>query len=155
MRREFFRALIGVALMAVVLFGADTSVGIWKLNIAKSEETSTNPLKSRTEVYETTPDGFVKITRTDQRANGTSLSYNYTFKYDGKAYPFVGARFDSIAQSRLDDKTTTFEVQKTGEKYHGTGRYVVSKDGKTRTQLEEGTAPDGKHFEVRRIYDRQ
>jgi hypothetical protein len=143
------------AITSMLTYGADSSIGTWKLNLAESKEISANPLKSRTEVYELVPHGFVKITRTDLRADGTSLNYSYIFKYDGKEYPVTGARFDCISQRRLDANTTTFEVIKTGEKYHGMGRYFVSEDGKTRTQTEKGIGPDGNPFEVTRIYDRQ
>ena len=94
------------------------------------------------------------MTRTDVRANG-SLDYSYTFKFDGKEYPVTGALFDTIAQTRLDANTTPFEVKKAGTPYHMKGRFVISEDGKTRTQIERGIGLDGKPAEVTRIYDKQ
>jgi hypothetical protein len=152
----FLKAFIGLSVAGVGLFGADLAEGSWKYNVAKSKTSVTNPLKSRVEVYETTPDGGAKITRTDQRMDGTSQSYSYTFKYDGKAYPVTGnARFDTISNKRIDANTTSFEVNKTGGKYHATGRYVISKDGKTRTQIITGTDEDGKAYTGTSVYDKQ
>jgi glucose/arabinose dehydrogenase len=156
MRNVLLRVLIVAAVTAVGMFGADNAVGTWKLNVAKSTITIANPLKSRTEVYEVTSDGSVKITRTDQRADGSAQSYSYTFKYDGKEYPVTGdGRFDTISNKRADQNTTTFEVKKTGGKYHATGRYVISKDGKTRTQTTTGTDSDGKPYNGTYVYDKQ
>jgi hypothetical protein len=154
--RNVFKMFIGIAIAAVAIFGADTSIGTWKLNMAKTTTTVKNPLTSRTEVYEAAPDGAVKITRTDQRADGISQSYSYTFKYDGKPYPVTGAaRFDTISCKKVNDSTTTFEVNKTGGKYSATGKIVVSKDGKTRTQTITGTDEDGKPYKGTSVYDKQ
>lgn len=151
----FVKVFISAAITAIAIFAADSSIGTWKLNVGKTKSTSTNPLQSRTEKYEVTPDGWVKITRTDQRADGTSQSYSYTLKYDGKEYPVVGALYDTISCKRLDANTTTFEVKKTGARYHTAGRFVISKDGKTRTQFSKGTDVDGKPYEATFVYDKQ
>lgn len=156
MRSALLKVLIGAAVTAVGMFGADNAVGTWKLNAAKTTTTVANPLKGRTEVYEVTSDGSAKITRTDQRADGSTQSYSYTFKYDGKEYPVTGdGRFDTISNKRVDANTTTFEVKKTGGKYHATGRFVISKDGKTRTQIITGTDSDGKPYKGTSVYEKQ
>ena len=155
MQRIAAKLILGMAITAIGMFGADSEIGTWKFNAAKSKSTSRNQLTSRTEVIEATSDGWVKVTRTDQRADGASLNYSYTFKYDGKEYPVTGAIFDTIAQTRIDADTTTFEVKKTGSPYHAMGRMTVSKDGKTKTSIEKGIARDGKPFETTRIYEKQ
>ncbi len=75
--------LIGMAITAIGMFGADSSLGTWKYNAAKSKTTSTNPIKSQTDVREAAPGGGEKVIRTGQLADGTSLNSTYTFKYDG------------------------------------------------------------------------
>ena len=67
----------------------------------------------------------------------------------------TGGTFDTIAQKRLDENTTTFEVKMTGTAYHASGSFTVSKDGKPRTQIDRGIALDGKPFELIRIYEKQ
>jgi hypothetical protein len=155
MRSIAAKVFIVVAISAIAALGADNFLGTWKYNAAKSKTTSTNPTKSQTDVREATPDGGVKITRTGQLADGTPVNYSYTYKYDGKEYPVAGAPFDTISVKRVDANTTSWEVKKTGGKYHATGRTVVSADGKTMTQTSSGTDTDGKPVTQTIIFDRQ
>lgn len=147
--------IIGMAITAIGMFGANSSAGTWKYNAAKSKTTSTNPIKSLTDVREAAPDGGEKVTRTGQLADGTSLNSTYTFKYDGREYAATGGQFDTISVKRIDANTTSFEVRKTGGKYHMTGRSVVSKDGKTRTQTSTGTDAAGKSVTATLVFDKQ
>jgi hypothetical protein len=155
MRSIAVKLFIVMAITAIAAFGADSSVGTWKYNAAKSTTTSTNPTKSQTDVREATPDGGVKITRTGELADGTSSNYTYTYKYDSKEYPVTGAPFDAISVKRIDANTTSWEVKKTGGKYHVTGRTVISKDGKTMTQTSKGTDADGKPVASTIVFDKQ
>jgi hypothetical protein len=90
------KLLIGVAMTALACMGADSAVGTWKWNAAKSKSITANPLKSRTDVVEATPDGGVKVTRTELRADGTKYNSTFTYKYDGKEYPVTGLAFDTV-----------------------------------------------------------
>lgn len=155
MRNIGAKLLIGVAITAIGMSGADNTVGTWKLNAAKSKSTSANPIKSQTDVRETTPDGSEKTTRTAQLTDGTPVNYSYAFKFDGKEYPVTGAPFDTIAVKRIDANTTSFELRKKGGKYHMTGRTVISADGKTRTQTFKGTDAEGKPVTQTLVFDRQ
>jgi glucose/arabinose dehydrogenase len=157
MRSIVAKLFIGMAITAIGMFGADSLLGTWKYNAAKSKttSTSTNPIKGLTTVLEATPDGGVKMTRTGQLADGTPVSYSFTFKYDGKEYPVTGAPFDTISAKRIDANTTTFETRKTGGKYHSTGRTVISKDGKTLTQTSKGTDAEGKSVASTVVADKQ
>jgi len=155
MRRIVARLVIGVAITAIGMFAADSSVGTWKLNVAKSKITGNYPIKSQTDVREATPDGGVKVTRTGQWADGTPNKGSYTYKYDGKEYPATDAPFDVISVKRLDANTTAFDVKKTGGKYRVTGQNVISTDGKTLTQTSKGTGTDGKPLASTLIFDKQ
>ena len=155
MRRMTATMLLGVALTATGMFAADGLTGTWKFNIGRSTSTSANPIKSQTDVREATPEGGMKLTRTGQLIDGTAINYTMTFNYDGKPYPVTGAPFDTITAKRIDASTTSFEVKKTGGKYHVTGRTTVSKDGKVLTQTAKGTDADGKPVSTRTIFDKQ
>jgi hypothetical protein len=144
-----------LAVMAVTLFAADTAAGTWKLNAAKSKFTGSVVIKSQTDVREATPDGGMKVTRTGQSADGTPIKGSYTYKYDGKEYPATGLAFDVLAVKRVDANKTTFEVKKTGGKYHVTGQTVISADGKTMTQTAKGTDADGKPISSTVVFDKQ
>ena len=122
MRRILIELAVGLAFTALGMFGADSSVGTWKLNVAKMKYTGSNPIKSQTDVREATPDGGVKVTRTGQLADGTANKGSFSYKYDGKEYPATGLAFDVLTVKRIDANTTAFEVKKTGGKYHVTGQ---------------------------------
>jgi hypothetical protein len=108
MRGIVAKLIVGAAITVTGIFGADSELGTWKFNPAKSTPSN---LKSRTEVIEATPDGWMKVTRTELRADGINRTFNFTFKYDGKEYPVTGGTFDTIAQRRLDANTTTGACQ--------------------------------------------
>jgi len=152
MPRIAAKLIIGMAITVVGMFAADSSVGTWKLNPAKSKSTT---ITNRTDVREATPDGGVKVTRTEQSATGGASDSTYTYKYDGKEYPATGGQFDTLAVKRVNANTTSWEAKKTGGKFHQTGRNIVSKDGKTLTQTFKGTDADGKPVQGANVYDRQ
>ena len=157
MRNITAKLLIGVAITAIGMYGADNSLGTWKRNIEKSKSSppTSNPIKSATMVREASGDG-VKVTNTGTRADGTAATWSYTAKYDGKEYPVTGnAPFDTIVLKQIDANTYTSVVSKKGGKYHTTGRTVISKDGKTSTLTTKGTNTDGKPFTQTIVYDRQ
>ena len=156
MRNTVAKLFIGMAIAAIGMFGADSSLGTWKYNAAKSKSTGASTIKSQTIVREATPDGGVKQTTTGQSMDGSSIDSSYTYKYDGKEYPVTGSPlFDTISVKRIDANTRSWEVRKTGGKFHVTGRTIISKDGKTLTQTSKGTDAEGKPVASTAVADRQ
>jgi hypothetical protein len=155
MRSMTAKLFIILAITAIGAFGADSSLGTWRYNIAKSRSTSTNPIKSQTDVRELTRDGGVMVTRTARLADGTSQNFRYIYRYDGKPHPATGGPFDSISVKRIDASTTSFEVKKAEGKYHFAGRNVISGDGKTLTQTSTGIDGKGKPVKQTLVFDRQ
>jgi hypothetical protein len=86
------KLVIGLAVAAIGMFGADNSIGTWKRNIAKSKSSPavTNPIKSLT-IVNAAADGGIKVTVTGERQDGTPIKSSYTVKYDGSTY---GAPWD-------------------------------------------------------------
>jgi len=146
---------VGLAATAALTFAADSSVGTWKLNVAKSKFTGSYVVKSQTDVREATPDGGVKVTREGQLGDGTAIKGSFTYKYDGKEYPATGLAFDALSVKRIDANTLAFEVKKTGGKYHVTGQSVISADGKTMTQTAKGSDAEGKPISSTVVFDKQ
>jgi hypothetical protein len=101
------------------------------------------------------PDGAVKITRSDQRVDGTKSSFSFTCRYDDKERPVTGGAFDSISFKRVDANTVTFETKRKDGIYHRTGIAVISKDGKTKTMTRQGTDATGKQVGRTFVYDKQ
>ena len=156
MRDVLLKVLIGLAITSIGLFGADNSIGTWKRNIAQSKSTAptTNPITSLTITNEGI-DGGAKVTVTGQRKDGTPINSSYSIKYDGKKTPVTGAPWDTTSMKQIDANTFTFESQKSGTKYHTTGRTVISKASKTMTTTVKGTDAEGKPYSGTFIYEKQ
>jgi hypothetical protein len=150
------RTLLVLTISTVAAFGADNTLGTWKLNVAKSKYTPAPlPIKSLTVVREAS-DGGVKQTTTGERADGTKVSASYTAKYDGKEVSVTGnSQYDTIAIKQVNADTQTDERKKTGGSYKATGRTVVSNGGKTMTTTTKGTNADGKEFTQILVLDKQ
>src|SRR4051794_23735617 len=140
MRTILTNALIAMAITTVAAFGADNTLGTWKLNVAKSKYTpAPMPIKSLTVMREAS-DGGVKQTTTGERADGTAINSSYTAKYDGKDVQVSGnAQYDTIAIEQVNTNTLTDERKKTSGPYKAKGRTVVSNGGKTMTTTTNGT----------------
>jgi hypothetical protein len=157
MRTILTRVLIALAITTVAAFGADNTLGTWKLNVAKSTYTPAPfPLKSLTTVREVSSGG-VKVTNTGERTDGTMINATYTAKYDGTAVSVTGtgAPYDTISIKQVNANTLTDERKKTGGPYKATGRSVVSNGGKTMTTTVKGTDADGKQFSFVYVLDKQ
>jgi hypothetical protein len=143
----FTKAILALAITVVAAYGADNTIGTWKLDVTKSKYMpAPMPIKSLTVTREAS-DGGVKQTVTGERADGMAANSSYTAKYDGKDVPVTGnAPYDTIAIKQVNANTLTDERKKTGGPYKATGRTVVSNGGKTMTTTTKGTAADGKEF---------
>jgi hypothetical protein len=156
MRTILTTALIALAITTVAAFGADNTLGTWKLDVAKSKYTpAPMPVKSLTVTREAS-DGGVKVTTTGERTNGP-INATYTAKYDGTEVKVTGSNltYDTIAIKQVNANTLTDERKKTGGSYKVTGRTVVSNGGKTMTTTTKGTNADGKEFTSVLVFDKQ
>src|ERR1700704_4514303 len=89
-------AALAVAAVAMAAGAADSVAGTWSLNVAKSTFDPGPALKSQTRTYTVDKDGTTLSVK-GVGADGSAMSQQATFKYDGKAYPFTGsADFDAI-----------------------------------------------------------
>src|ERR1700693_5260844 len=95
MRNILVMLFTALVITAVGAFGADESLGTWKLNMGKSRFNPTAPVKSLTTTREVA-EGGVKLTTTGEQADGTKINSSYTAKYDGNDYPVIGAPWDTI-----------------------------------------------------------
>lgn len=145
------------ALASTPVFAQDNpALGTWKLNVAKSKFTGVPAPKELTRTL--TADGdAVKYTFAGTGADGSTLAYSFTAKFDGKDYPVEGKApggFDHIAIKKVNDHT--YDVsQKRADKAVGSGKAVVSKDGKTTTVTLKYTNTDGKTASTTSLYEKQ
>lgn len=155
MRKQLITLPLILAVATLAAFGADNTLGTWKLNIEKSKYTPAPfPIKSLTTTREAA-DGGVKITSTGVQADGTPINSSNTIKYDGKEYPITGAPWDTSSMKQVDANTVTATNSQKNGKYHVTNRTVISKDGKTMTTISKGTNAEGKPVTATLVYDKQ
>jgi hypothetical protein len=138
-------------------FGADNSLGTWKLNAEKSKYTpGPLPVKSITSVREAADNG-VKVTNTGERADGTKIDASYTAKFDGSAASVSGqgAPYDTITLKQVNANKFTYSAKNSTTKYNAHGTIEISNDGKTMTFKVKGTDRDGKPMTSELVYDKQ
>jgi hypothetical protein len=150
---------VGIVVLAVlaaaqVSAAANPLFGTWKLNLAKSKYTGMPAPKEMTRIVEVDGDS-VKYTNTGIAADGSTLSFTFSVKYDRKEYPITGKApygADKIAIKRVNDHTYEATLKK-GDTIVSNTKAEVSKDGKTTTLTAHGVADPGNSYVA--VYDRQ
>ena len=151
--RSIVLTVVTCFVVLTLCFADDASLGTWKLNEAKSKIGAGAP-KNTTVVYEAGGDN-VKVTVEGVDSAGKPTHNEWTGKYDGKDYPVTGdASSDMRSLKKIDDHTLEITIKK-GGKVTGSGRIVISADGKTRTVTVKGTDSAGKKFHATSVYDKQ
>jgi hypothetical protein len=167
MRTFLTKAFLALAITTVTAFGADNTIGTWKLNVEKSKYSpAPMPLKNLAVTREAS-DGGVKVTATGELTNGTAaflrrletpqpINGSYTAKYDGKDVKVTGnLPYDTISIKQENANTLTEARKKTGGPYHATSRTVVSNGGKTMTTTTNGTNAAGRSLNTTLVFDKQ
>lgn len=128
-------------------------MGTWKLNEAKSKF-SPGASKNQTVVYESAGD-MIKVTVDGVDGSGNATHNEWTGKFDGKDYALTGSpTADTRSYRRVNSRTLALREKK-GGKVVTTGTITVSRDGKTRTVMTNGTDAKGKRFHNVAVYDKQ
>lgn len=156
-----YRSAACAALFVTMLAGAvmgqapDPSIGVWKINVAKSTYDPGPARKSGTAKWEAVPSG-TKVTVDDVLTDGTTQHWESTATYDGKEYPVTGTSpyGDTVARTRIDARTLQ-TVYKKGGKVTVTQTSVVAPDGKTRTVTSSGVNAAGQKLHNVVVYEKQ
>ena len=161
MRQTLGTAALMVILLSVTAFAADNPfVGTWKTNLAKSKYSpGPPPANAGTTIIAPNGDNGVKVTVENVTAKGEKTAINYTASFDGKEVPFVqtgpgAVSGQTVALKRIDSHTAERTTFLNGKKVV-TERWVVSKDGKTRTNTQTGTGPKGEAIHNVIVSERQ
>jgi hypothetical protein len=157
------RILVPVSILALSLVTSRTLLsqenpflGTWKLNVAKSKFTGSQPPKSETRTEVAQGSGET-VTYEGIAADGTPIWWGYMSNLDGKDAPISGRQpngADTLAVVRVDAKTRTAVEKKTGKTLY-TVRGAVSKDGKVLTQTTKGVNGDGVPISTTLVWDKQ
>lgn len=151
MRKNILVVITAILILALasVAMAADPFVGTWKLNVAKS---NASPAPKGQTLKITAQNSGFKWAFDTVEADGTATNGVWAGKYDGKDYSLTGnSNFDTVATKRTDANTLDVVLKK-GGKVVGTGRNVVSKDGKTLTMTGKLTNAQGQDVSV---FDKQ
>ena len=144
--------------LALVLAGeawaADSNVGTWKLNTAKSTYSPGPAPKSNT-VTIVAVDNGIHLTALGVDAVGKPTHVEYTAKYDGQDSPVTGIPYaDTVGLKRIDANTVESTMKKAGTPMM-TVRVTVSPDGKTRTAVFTGKNEKGQDVNNTAVYDKK
>ena len=147
--------LAAFCLFSVALVAADNPfLGTWKLNTAKSKGTPGTMEKEATQVFETDGNG-IKRTLTGIDADGKPIKMSSTIPWDGMEHKVDGPTGPAmVAVKKINDHTVNVTVKVNG-KIVVSGKSVVSKDGKTITEMFKGENLAGKKFDNVTIYEKQ
>jgi len=156
--RSAFPIVAGLSLALIgggVAQAADSWLGAWKMNVAKSEFTPGPAPKSQESRFEAVAGGAVKLTTNTVDAQGKATQAELVTMFDGKDAEVKGTSAPTTrAYSRIDDHTFEF-VEKVNGKVSRKARGTVSPDGKTRTVVSTGTNAEGKPVSSKAVFERQ
>ena len=137
-------------------------VGTWKLNLAKSKYSPGPPPKSGTTKIVAVPGG-IRLVADGVDDKGQATRAAYTAKFDGKDYPekaSIGGKpnpnpnADAITWKKSDDYTYESTAKLKGQ-VMTTTHYVISRDGKTRTNTVTGKNAQGQAVNNTIVYEKQ
>jgi hypothetical protein len=145
---------VGGVAMVLAAAAADPVDGTWTLNLAKSKFSPGPAPQSHTRTYATTAQG-VALSFSGVSADGSQISGQSNYKYDGKDYPITGSPdYDTLAVTRIDAHTSKSKQKKDGKAVRTTLR-TVSKDGKVLTLMSKGTNAKGVPYNNVLVFDKQ
>jgi hypothetical protein len=152
--------LLATAVIAIGLRAADDpQLGTWKMNVAKSKYSPGPAPKSQTVTVVPFGKDGVTLKLDAVTAKGEKSHIEYSVQYDGKEYPRIetgaGAVSGQTVTLKRMDAYTAERVAYLGGKKLTTERWVISKDGKTRTVTQTGTNPQGQTVDIVMSYERQ
>lgn len=138
---------------AIVRAADNPHMGTWKLNEAKSKIPK-GAAKNNTVVYEMAGD-MIKVTVDGVDGNGNPTHNEWTGKFDGKYYAVTGSPTSDMRSYRRVNSRTLALREKKGNKVVATGTITVSRNGKSRTVIVNGTDAKGKPFHTIAVSDKQ
>jgi hypothetical protein len=144
-RRPLLRVVVSCLVLSLALPAlAQSNIGTWTLNVAKSKYSNNNPPKSTTLTIEGS--GNVTTTTVDTVAgDGSSQRWGWRSAYDGRDVRITGnnPNADTASRRRVSPSTTETTFKKAG-KVTTINTAVVSDDGKSMTITAKGTDAQGK-----------
>jgi len=158
MRKNLLRISLvtccAIVLASSVALAAESWLGTWKLNTAKSKYSPGPAPKSLTLTWEATADG-IKHAAEGVNGEGEPMHSGYVPKYDSTDVPYTGNPDADMSSAKKIDDNSYENVWKKDGKTTITAKVVVSKNGKTMTITQTGTNAKVEAVKNTAIYDRQ
>lgn len=149
------RAIAAIALAGLVVSSgspllAQSNMGTWVANIARSTYSPNTPPKSQTLTIAATG-----VTVDVVPATGPAQHWVYGGTYDGKPVPVTGnPNADTATRKRLSPTTTETTFTK-GGKVTSVNTSVVAADGKSMTITAKGTTAQGQPMLNVQLYEKK
>ena len=133
----------------------DLLIGVWELDLSKSDFTPETTIRVRTMVFSPVDNGVAcKITTITERGNGrVTTEITYTARYDNKDVPIESPSLDTVALRKIDANT----YGRTGKirgKAAETATMKVSMDGKLLIVTTTGSI-EGQDYSSTQLFVRQ
>jgi hypothetical protein len=145
-------AIGGAAVSAAA--APDAVIGTWTLNVAKSKFSPGPAPTSQTRTYAVSAQGTA-LTFSGVAADGSPVSGQSTFNYDGKDYPITGSPdYDTLSLKRINGSTVKGVLKLSG-KVVGSATRSISAHGKILTLTSKGTDAKGKAYHNVAVFDKQ
>jgi hypothetical protein len=139
---------------AAMLVAADSNIGTWNLNVAKSKFSPGPAYKSSTVTIEPWGSDGIKVTVHLVPAEGAANHIEYSAKYDGKEVPQKGnPNADTVSVKRINANTIESTNKKSGQTVMVV-RSTVSADGKTRTSVQKGKNDRGQEVNNTLVFEK-
>ena len=139
---------------ALTLSAADSIVGTWKLNLAKSKYSPGPAPKSTTQTY--TQDGDWIVAKNEvEDSEGKPATATNRFKKNGNEYPYTGPDGNSgtISVKSINERTTEATL-KVGTAITNL-RTVIASDGKSFTRTYTGTNAKGQKVKNVVVFEKE
>ena len=147
---------VGCAAAASAADAADPLIGTWTLNLEKSTFTPGPAPKSQTRTYAQSAQGVtLTVTVTGVAADGSAISQQSTFGYDGKDYPISGSPdYDALSLKKVNGSTVKADMKLKGA-IVGTTTRSISGHGKVLTLKTKAKSAKGTDYEAVMVFDKQ
>ena len=145
---------VGCAAVASAAGATNPLIGTWTLNLEKSKVTPGPAPKSQTRTYAQSVQG-ITLTVTGVAADGSAISQQSTFNYDGKDYPISGSpNYDAISLKKVNGSTVKSEMKLKGAVV-GTTTRSISDHGKVLTLKTKAKSAKGADIDAVLVFDKQ
>ena len=151
--------MLGMAFLLTIptILLAQSEVGAWRLDAAKSKYTGASAPKRLTQTFQAM-NGVVQNHTEGVAGDGSTINFAFSAKEDGTDARIVGKGAwngaDTVALKRIDPNTIEATYKRAG-KVASTRRVSISSDRKVMTVAAQGNGSDGKPTNSQVVYAKE